>query len=552
MAVQQLTPTTTRSRSRIAVTVAGSLLLSAGLLAAALTDWPRLLDENPPAEDQDPAAEDKRDLPELLDRDQEGAGADLSGGNNFAQPDGDAPDLVNPAPSLNLPDAADCQTLIDQLAAGGATVNELPICPLDTPLFSSVEPGQLGLLNSLVTNRGEINGQRVIIHFSLGSPVTDNLFAGNTEEGQQISAENMRAQVRRVAGGQFGSPDDHVDPPTIYRSAETHPLPFYVVLETLDGGDPCTPQNQIDEFVCGNARYELRVGWNNNGAPFEAGGQEDRVQFTTLNRLQTIAYNYSVVFGEDFDGHINRATLTEDDLAQIIVEHPELAGRIDGVQFYNTPPAGQSPIDLASMKFVLMGDRTYEEFEHRIRATSERISVDAAIQQLYRSVFDRIYPNDLARISDDEGRAFWRNLIENGPLNEYGVTFNMLASEEYYNQLLATATNAQDEYRLNGNYAYLTTLRRGPDNEGLDYMVREAQAVELDPLLFMRLLLIESDEFSARIGRIEEALGRPAMVEELYQTCLFRASDAEGVAYWASQDLTRDGLIDQFCTPRGD
>ena len=136
----------------------------------------------------------------------------------------------------------------------------------------------------------------------------------------------------------------------------------------------------------------------------------------------------------------------------------------------------------------------------------------------------------------------------------------MFISEEGQGNYLALAGGGQDQCEALGSYSYLRGLRRAAESGGAQNIANQecgqhgsAQA-DLDAMI---RALAQSDEKENNLQEIEQKFsseadacsGRRAAVTEIYQSCFGRASDTEGVDYWACSqtDIPVLELNARFC-----
>ncbi len=293
----------------------------------------------------------------------------------------------------------------------------------------------------------------------------------------------------------------------------------YVVLTGLNGGE----NDGYNE-----EGYENGRGMYNFNVESDDSAEASTTQFKTLNRKQAILYYYSLIFGDSFD--IEQEYSDE-----------EYSGFRDGgpAFFYN--PGSELPMTLSGVKFTLLNDRKFEEFDSRLDATFGQEGINYAMKVLYNAVHDRIYPDDLLKIADDEGLDFWKEQVErsdNNRMDLSGVKFYISTSEEYISQEIAEAS---DPNIAQAEIAYQIVLKRGGDRAGVDSLV----ANFTDPK-DMRRELVLSGEFTNRINEIEVSKGKFAAVEELYETILARGADVEGVQWKTDSGMPIEQIRDEL------
>ncbi|MCA9387987.1 MAG: hypothetical protein KC653_02980, partial [Candidatus Andersenbacteria bacterium] len=422
-------------------------------------------------------------------------------------------------PDRDISDQGEIDDLIDDVEDDNAAddlADEFPgfVDPLNPPGQPGIDPVNPGLdlpdfdpnlVPGGILNPGDMDLNAEIIHRGATRAIVRFDDPRTTPEQQ---AEDLTFLYAPTIPGVEPGAEGHQSA-TIYSDDQG----FYVVLEGLEGGgfdDVDEVAGSEDELVNGRKDYYFQV---------RAGEFTTQIlSFFTLNRRQAILYIYGLVFGDEFSAGF------EEEIADGF-DYTALRG--GGPAFFYDPPA-QEPLSLAGVKYALMND-PLREFDIRLFFTARATSVEESVEQLYRVIFDRIYPEDLTQICDATGCAFWAEQVEQNNADRItlsGVKFALFNSTEYRNSVRATSSN---EELTNAELAYHYVLRRGADLAG-----RENLAEQGDNVNELRLLLAQSDEFEERLGDTEEDEGRRAAINELYEGVFGRASDVEGLDYWTS------------------
>lgn len=439
-------------------------------------------------------------------------------------------DAAGPDPVQDPADQQACIQDVENLAIGGEEPIRLPLCQgedvvEDAPGDITVEPR--------VIHRG---ADRVIVKWGYADQAAEDALKAKAVSGKKL--DFLKFSYLPLAG-----PGARKEADTYFDKTDVK-TPFYAVLTGLQGGERCdAPGENLD---CGRGVYTFRVTTD--------GVESDDLAFKTLNRLQTVMYDYELVFGDRLRSKGLDITKVEKDdaLVQLRDQKRELGGRIDGIRFYNDPKSVDAHSDakaasLSGVKFAIMNDRKFAEYGTRLLVTEQRRGTKKAVEHLYTAIQDRIYPENLAKICDAKGCAYWvaqvtRDDAKRIDLN--GVALAMLLSEEYSG---IQAQVAADPLRFFADYAYLTVLKRGGDEDGVKDLAKRFSQ-DPRPLDAMRLRLAESKEFKDRVTALEKSGGRRAAITELYETCFFRPADMAGVTYWTDQaNLSVNTLREQFC-----
>ncbi|MFA6296041.1 MAG: EB domain-containing protein [Patescibacteria group bacterium] len=291
---------------------------------------------------------------------------------------------------------------------------------------------------------------------------------------------------------------------------------YYVVLENLQGGQ-LSDKNDAG-FVNGRKPYYFQVSFGDKSS--------NSSEFKTLNRFQTILYYYNLVLGDTFE------------LEKY--EQPDNSLRAGGPSFFYKPE-GQEPLSLKGVQFTLLNDRKFGEFDKRIQATEKKIGNKKTIEMLYRKIHDRIYADNLDKISDPNGVDYWLKQVERDDDNKIdivGAKFAISVSPESVGNI--SAMPADEQKKAQANLAYEIVLKRGGDQTGIASLTKLSNAKE------MRQKLATSKEYNDRLASIEKSSGRKAAIVELYETLYARAADVGGVNYWDSTEKSIQEIKKEF------
>lgn len=474
--------------------------------------------------------------------------------------------VLPPAPggnALPTPDAANIPTCAEKQAAQGqaGVPEERRVVCLNPNDYADVEITSLEIedrsqYNAYYAYRGVAGGQRVVVPID----VEDNAF-------KQLLLNNA------ITNRAFG------DITLLYKRASTNEwkeAPVYPNPTALSEG----------ELVLTAALTDLDEGlrWNsNNGTDMENGRVEYHLSlhlpsqpnaFTTdslrsFNRLQIIAYNYTLLYNDSRPGQVLRADIqvgaintARYEAWQQLTQQPfvldpaqpnaqiNLPGRAEGILFFNgaqnaDPNTLGSDITLQTLKFAQMLDRRYQEFPQLLNTIQAEQGTEAAVKHIYKSVLDRIYPGEYVyeKICDAEGCAYWTDQIESGTLTPMGVTGAFLKSPEFIAPIRAAAPDPQ---RFDVEYLYVLMLKRGADGAGVDWLL-QTYGADPNPLASIRRHILLDAEFNNRIATVEEQSGRQAAVEELYDACAEGPADRAGIEFWSQQPVSLEELRNTIC-----
>ena len=442
-------------------------------------------------------------------------------------------------------EAQTCEQERSQRLEAGEDPNNIPLCtPVDIP--EHVQNTEDDFLVSYTLEHRDYH--RVIVGLEFGAPYVD------------ACEENPSAIAFRW--GEAGSTLSETA--TVHYDAKNRPdQRCYAVLRGLKGGLPeGTDEGNVKN---GRGRYEFAVALDNNTSR--------RQEIRTLNRTMSVLYYHCLVYGELCAEVTNHGTLESVKSANL--------PRTSGVEWWTNPQAfnaNVNPVHPSGIKFAMMTDRRFNEFSDRLffagqegkAAGLEGLSDDTlkkVIAQAYIPVFDRLFDDCIRRAdcsSDQGGVNFWfdqmRTIPEVHRIDQDGVIYAMFISEEGQGNYLALAGGGQDQCEALGSYSYLRGLRRAAESGGAQNIANQecgqhgsAQA-DLDAMI---RALAQSDEKENNLQEIEQKFsseadacsGRRAAVTEIYQSCFGRASDTEGVDYWACSqtDIPVLELNARFC-----
>lgn len=377
-------------------------------------------------------------------------------------------------------------TPLKPLESSPSTIKTIPSTEIITPLPLPVDPELL--IEPQIIHRGS---NRVIIKWTVPEAYRDKSL--KFKYGEKIENLNKEAKV-------------YLD-----KADKKH----YVVLRGLKGGELYTKNDE--GYKEGRFKYYFVC---------QANGKSSNVaEFKTLNRFQTILYYYNVVFGENFDLEANAK--------------PNADLRAGGPYFFYNPE-GKEPLTLPGVKFTMLNDKAFQEFDRRLSETEKAKGIRYAIEILYQTIFDRIYDDDLTKTFDEEGVNYWKAQVERTDekrIDLFGVKFALSTSPEY-NKELKTILPATD---VNANLAYQIVLKRGAEKSGLEYL-KGKYTLAKD----MRKELALSDEYTDRLSKIEKEQGRKKAISELYETLYARPADLAGVDWWDKTGLTLDEIKTKF------
>jgi len=281
----------------------------------------------------------------------------------------------------------------------------------------------------------------------------------------------------------------------------------YFVLRGLKGGE--FDDKNDEGYINGRFPYYFK---------FESEGKSSPIHsFKTLNRWQTIAYYYNLIFTDRLD-------------FQSVDELKNYRGeRKSGIEFYYKPRDAE-PLTLQGVKFALLNDPG-KEFIERLKVTAGITGNKAQIERLYQIIHDRIYDDDLEKYFDPAGVDFWvaqmEQIEEKKRIDLLGAMFGMMTSPEFFNTAVEQAGG--DKLRAQAEIAYQIVLQRGADKPGLEYLKTTFKKNKE-----MREYLVRSEEYDKRLEKIEKDkdLGRKVAIAKLYETIYGRPADVAGVEYW--------------------
>ncbi|SCP96865.1 DUF4214 domain-containing protein [Anaerobium acetethylicum] len=163
-----------------------------------------------------------------------------------------------------------------------------------------------------------------------------------------------------------------------------------------------------------------------------------------------------------------------------------------------------------------------------------------------------LYNTFMDRASDEGGKAYWMNMLENGVSRDY-VFKGFAESEEYkdicdsYGIISGTVTltaerdqNAQLTMFI--NRIYTKALGRAGEEEGIEYYAKAINSGEIDPIQVAKNFIF-SPEFE------DKNLADEEYVKVLYRTFMDREYDAGGLQYHLDRmdnGVSKEDILDGF------
>jgi hypothetical protein len=281
----------------------------------------------------------------------------------------------------------------------------------------------------------------------------------------------------------------------------------YFVLRGLRGGE--FDDKNDEGYLKGRFPYYFK---------FESEGKSSPVHsFMTLNRPQTIAYLYNLIYAERID------FLSFEELKDY------RGDRKDGIDFYDRPK-DQEPLTIQGVKYSLINAK---EFISRLKVTAEVTGNEEQAKRLYQIIHDRIYDDNLEKHFDQAGVDFWvaqmEKIEEAKRIDLLGVIFGMMTSPEFFNTMVEQTGG--DKSKAQAELAYLIVLQRGGDEPGVNYLKTNFKK---NKEMREYLLKVDPEEYDKTLEEIEkdESLGRKAAIAKLYETIYGRPADVAGVDFW--------------------
>ncbi|MEG1152971.1 MAG: DUF4214 domain-containing protein [Ruthenibacterium sp.] len=196
-------------------------------------------------------------------------------------------------------------------------------------------------------------------------------------------------------------------------------------------------------------------------------------------------------------------------------------------------------LDAFALSHVALRVGVYNNPENEIKPSTP--GTGASVVQT-KAFVTRLYKNVMEREPDETGRNNWVNSLMSGKNTAADVVANFFLSTEF------TARKLTNEQRV--TIAYKTMLNREPEAAGaaawVDALNRGAS------MRFLAFGFVDSPEFTALCKeygitrgaiKLEEArdknLNVTGFVQRLYQTCLGRYSDVDGLNGWCNMLLTK-------------
>jgi hypothetical protein len=317
----------------------------------------------------------------------------------------------------------------------------------------------------------------------------------------------------------------------VYQDKNDKEYPYYVVMTALLGGEYSDKNNA--GYEAGRFKYFYQI---------KAKGKESPIaDFKTLNRLQTIGYYYDLILGRVYVSGENSNLAVWENLENKFGDKKIADLESGGLGFFYKPKDGE-PLTLLGIKFAMLNDRKYQEYDKGLTKLGEEKGVKDAVSDLYRKIHDRIYEEDLGKFFDSAGVEYWASrldekIVGKDVMDIFGVKFYMSVSPEYQQELFGGlgVTEAKPEL------AYQIVLKRGADAAGLTNLKNKYQFAK-----DMRKELAMSEEYKARVLEIEKNRGRKDAIDELYETLYARAADVLGRDFWDKSGLTALQIRDEF------
>ncbi|MEW6407978.1 MAG: hypothetical protein AB1465_04775 [Patescibacteria group bacterium] len=317
----------------------------------------------------------------------------------------------------------------------------------------------------------------------------------------------------------------------VYQDKNDKEYPYYVVITALSGGEYSDKNDS--GFEAGRFKYFYQI---------KTKEKESKVaEFKTLNRLQTIGYYYDLILNR---GYVSgeKGNLSAWENLNNEFEEKKIADLESGGPAFFYKPEGQEPLTLLGVKFTMLNDKKYQEFDNILEKAPAEKGEKSAVEDLYRKIHDRIYEDDLGKFFDVKGVEYWVSrldpkIVGKDVIDIFGVKFAMSVSFEYQTELFGGLGVAVAKPEM----AYQIVLKRGADKAGLENLKNKYQLSK-----DMRKELALSKEYEARLLEIEKSRGRAAAIEELYETLYARAADVQGRDYWDKTGLSILQIRDKF------
>lgn len=318
----------------------------------------------------------------------------------------------------------------------------------------------------------------------------------------------------------------------VYQDKNDKEYPYYVVMTALLGGEYSDKNDS--GYEAGRFKYFYQIKAREKESPI--------MELKTLNRLQTIGYYYDLILNR---GYVSgeKGDLAAWENLKNEFDGKKIADLESGGPAFFYKPEGQEPLTLPGVKFTMLNDKKYQEFDNNIlgKASVEK-GAKSAVEDLYRKIHDRIYEDDLGKFFDKKGVEYWVSrldpkIVGKDVIDIFGVKFAMSVSFEYQKELFGGLGVAVAKPEM----AYQIVLKRGADKAGLENLKNKYQLSK-----DMRKELALSKEYEDRLAEIEKSRGRAAAIDELYETLYARAADVQGRDYWDKTGLSILQIRDKF------
>lgn len=317
----------------------------------------------------------------------------------------------------------------------------------------------------------------------------------------------------------------------VYQDKNDKEYPYYVVITALLGGEYSDKND--GGYEAGRFKYFYQI---------KTKEKESKVaEFKTLNRLQTIGYYYDLILNR---GYVSgeKGNLSAWEKLENEFEGKKVADLESGGPAFFYKPEGQEPLTLLGVKFTMLNDKKYQEFDNILGKAPAEKGEKLAVEDLYRKIHDRIYEDNLGKFFDVKGVEYWVSrldpkIVGKDVIDIFGVKFAMSVSQEYQQELFGGLGVSEAKPEM----AYQIVLKRGADKAGLENLKNKYQLSK-----DMRKELALSKEYENRLSEIEKSRGRAAAIEELYETLYARAADIQGRDYWDKTGLSILEIRDKF------
>lgn len=237
----------------------------------------------------------------------------------------------------------------------------------------------------------------------------------------------------------------------------------------------------------------------------------DVQKFNAPTRFQNILYLYNTILGADLD------------LSKYVQADKTVRG--GGPYYY-----WQSTLSYNEIKLSLLFDTQYREFDKRLAKSAVKQGTKKQIERLYRVIYDKIYPNNLAKIADEKlVNSYLKkvNRKDSKKITLTGVKFS-LAKKFFEKNVL----KSYEKNKRPAASAYFLVLHR-QDAMGIEYLAKKYGKNNKA----MRRELIEGKEFMSKLNMIEQKYGQEVAIEEIYEAFNAKPITAEKLAKFAAEKL---------------